>query len=393
MNLKKLQADREAILTEMKHITRTAMKQNRNLTKPETDAFLKLDEKQEAIKKQIGDETSLIKSVSELESYAQVGIKTADVSGLWSKQFTEGLKAYPKMDGAKALIPVSGSVTVGSLSDTIGTLYDVAETVLQMIPTEKTEMDKISYLRETVRTQAAASVPVSNLKPTSTYNLERVDADIITIAHLSEPIPRQWLNDAPMLANYITQVMREGLILELEEQIFQGTGLNDQIEGIENLSDVLSQSYDTDILTTTRKAITVLERLPVKPDGWAIHPNDWESFELLTNTEGYYSMGAPGQIPVDRANRKLWGLPVAVTTGVTEGNAYLASWARSLKIWEREAVRIDWSEVFTQAVTVGENTYDKTGFETNEVKFRCEGRFQLEVDRPGGIVEVTLSGS
>jgi len=392
MSLEILKARRQKILDDMAKITRVAVDQKRSLSPAEAERIDELDDQQRELKQQIKADEAVIKSVSELETQIREGQK-AGGDKLWGKQLLRELKAYPTMQGSKSLIPVAGSVTVGALSDTIGTLADPAETILQMISGEQTEMDKISYLRETVRTHAAASVENSNLKPESTYSLERIDADIITIAHLSEPIPRQWLNDAPMLIRYISEAMREGLILELEEQIFQGSGLNDEITGITNVAGLLGQAFSTDILTTTRKAITTLENLPIRPDGWAIHPDDWETFELLENTAGNFAMGAPGQIPVDRANRRLWGLPVAVSLGVPSGTAYLANWKKALKLWEREAVKIDWSEVFTRSVTSGYDTFDKTGFETNEIKFRCEGRFQLEVDRPGGIVEVALTSS
>jgi HK97 family phage major capsid protein len=100
-------------------------------------------------------------------------------------------------------------------------------------------------------------------------------------------------------------------------------------------------------------------------------------------------MGAPGEIPVNRAERKLWGLPVLVTPNVTENTAYLGAFKTALKLWEREGVKIDWSETFN--VTSGQDTF--TGFESNQVKFRCEGRFQLEVARPGAVVEVSLISS
>ena len=392
MNLKLMRAKREEILNTMAKITQVAVDQKRNLSPAEAERIDELDDAQRELKKQIKADEGVIKSVSELDALAQKGQKAGAKNEL-GKQFLNELKNYPTMSGSKALIPVAGSVTVGAMSQTIGELADKAETILQMIPIQGTDQDRVSYMRETVRTHAAASVENSNLKPTSTYNLERVNADIITIAHLSEPIPRQWLSDAPMLADYIGRTMREGLILQLEEQIFQGTGLDDQIEGLENVSGLRGQSFDTDVLTTTRKAITALENVPIIPDGWAIHPSDWETFELLENTAGFYAMGSPGQIPVDRANRRLWGLPVAVSLGVTEGVAYLTNWSNALKLWEREAIRIDWSEVFTRSITVGEDDFDKTGFETNEIKFRCEGRFQLEVSRPSAIVEVNLTAS
>jgi HK97 family phage major capsid protein len=379
MNLKD---KRHTLLLEAKAITETAIEAKRSLTKTEQE---RVDAIRDQVKK-IDQDLDVIKRVGELEGKAEMGTKQGKHE-LWGKQFLKELEVYPT--AKKDLIPVAGSVTVGSMSATIGEVEDIAETILQVIPIEQTTQDKISYLRETVRTHAAASVPVGTQKPTSTYNLERVNEDVVTIAHLTDPIPRQWLNDAPMLSRYLGKVMREGLLLDIERQIFAGDGADDEFTGLANVSGLLGQAFSTDILTTTRKAITVLELLPVRPDGWAIHPNDWEEFELLENTAGNLAMGAPGEIPVNRAERKLWGLPVLVTPNVTENTAYLGAFKTALKLWEREGVKIDWSETFN--VTSGQDTF--TGFESNQVKFRCEGRFQLEVARPGAVVEVSLISS
>jgi HK97 family phage major capsid protein len=370
------------LLLEAKAITETAIEAKRSLTNGELE---RVDAIRDQVKK-INQDLHVISSVGELEGKARMGTKQGGQE-IWGKQFLKELEVYPT--AKKDLIPVAGSVTVGSMSATIGEVEDIAETILQVIPIEQTTQDKISYLRETVRTHAAASVPVGTTKPTSTYNLERVNEDVVTIAHLSDPIPRQWLNDAPMLSRYVGKVMREGLLLEIERQIFAGDGVDDEFTGLANVSGLLGQSFSTDILTTTRKAITTLELLPVRPDGWAIHPNDWEDFELAENTAGFYAMGLPGEIPVDRANRKLWGLPVLVTPNVTENTAYLGAFKTALKLWEREGVTIDWTDSFNTTISGSE----VTGFQSNQIMFRCEGRFQLEVGRPGAIVEVALASS
>jgi hypothetical protein len=53
--------------------------------------------------------------------------------------------------------------------------------------------------------------------------------------------------------------------------------------------------------------------------------------------------------------------------------------------WEREGVRIDWSE----------NVYDSvagmTDFEANLIRFRAEGRWGFGVLRPNGVVEFPLT--
>ena len=308
------------------------------------------------------------------------------IGGPWSRDFFKGLPYQPRT-GQKDLLPVSGSVTVGQLSSTIGTLADDGrvQTILQLIRTEPAVGDAFSYLRETRRDHQASPVEVGEKKPVSVYELERIDDRIRTIAHLSEGISRNWLSDAPMLGKYIDGALREGLILELEYQILQGTATGEDLPGILNAAGVVVQAFDTDIMRTARRAITALELQPINPTAWAIHPQDWESFELLTETTGSYLLKDGTRVlPVDRAKRQLWGLPVGLTLGLNQGTAILANWPTAVTLLEREATRVDWSVAFH--VPAGAyDAEDASGFERNLVKFRCEGRWGLSINRPSAI--------
>jgi HK97 family phage major capsid protein len=226
-------------------------------------------------------------------------------------------------------------------------------------------------------------------KPESVYTVEKIEATVQTIAHLSQPVPRSYLADAPLLARYLDTVLREGLQLALEEQVIAGDGTAPDLEGILETSGILTQAYSTDVLTTCRKALTALELYSIIPDGWVFHPSDWETLELLTSANHYLMGQGQGQaLPVDRARRRLWGVPVALSLGMTEGQAILADFAGSTQLWEREQTRVDWSE----------NVYDSvsgtTDFERNLIRYRCEGRWGFAVTRPHGVCVVDLvSGS
>ncbi len=308
-------------------------------------------------------------------------------AGVWSKAFFEKID---RLGGLKELVP-SGSVTVPGLRSTLTTLGGQPNTVLSLIPMVPLEgTDSFAYLRETVRTHAAATVPAGAVKPTSTYSVEKVEDKARVIAHLSEPVPKTTLNDVPLLRAYLDGALREGLALALEYQVFNGSGVtdatHDEFEGLLAISGVLSQAFDTDMLTATRKAITALQLANITPDGWAMHPNDWEAFELLQDLTGRYYLGATNggnAVPVDRANRRLWGLPVALSTAVAEGTAWLGDWRGSLELKEREATRIDWSE---NVVEGGVSDFTK-----NQIRFRAEGRWGLAALRPGGMVQVYLT--
>ena len=303
----------------------------------------------------------------------------------WSNAFEKALPYQPR-SGTKDLLSPNGAVSVPALSSTIVPLRDKVDTLLQLIPGEKMgTTDAFSYLQESVRVHAAATVAAGGVKPESTYTVERIDDRARVIAHVSEPIPRQYLADIPLLRGYIDGNLREGLMLALEDQIIAGDGDGENMTGILETSGILSQAWDTDILTTTRKAITNLDLRSIVPTGWAMYPTDWEAIELTVDLADRYQLSSPGGLlPVDRARRRLWGLPVALSLGVPEGTGILADFAGSTKLFEREAVRIDWSE----NVVNGEGVSD---FVRNLVRFRCEGRWGFAVLRPHGCVEVDLA--
>jgi HK97 family phage major capsid protein len=303
--------------------------------------------------------------------------------GPWAKAFNQSRQ----LAGAKDLISPSGSIGVPSPTSVLAPLGDTVETMLQLIPQETIGSDAFTYLRETVRDHAAAPVAAKGIKPTSTYSVERIDDRVRTIAHLSEPVPRSYLADAPLLGRYLDTVLREGLRLALEAEVIAGDGTGEHLEGLFGVAGTLEQLFDSDILTTTRKAVTLLELQSIAGDAWVIHPSDWETFELYSDLEGQFKLG-PGQgqaaIPIDRAKRRLWGLPVALSVGMTQGYAILADFAGSTRLYTREQVRVDWSENVYDA-QVGAND-----FERNLVRYRAEGRWGFAVTRPTGIVVVDL---
>ncbi|MFB7474575.1 phage major capsid protein [Kitasatospora sp. NPDC056184] len=260
----------------------------------------------------------------------------------------------------------------------------------QLIPPAQNTGPRFSYLRQTVRTNNAAVVAPGAKKPTSTYTLVRVDDRVRTIAHLSEPINKFDLEDAPTLRQFLDQEMRLGLELALEGEIVNGDGTGEHMTGIANVSGSQAQPFDTDILVTARKAVTKLEKVGhLVGAGWLMHPDDWEAFELMQDNEARFYYGGPGNA-VNPVSRRLWGAPVVTSLSATVGTTHLVDWQAATRLHVLEDGVLDWSE----------NMYDKdalgagvgaSDFERNMIRFRFEGRFGLEILRPSAIVEVDLT--
>ena len=331
----------------------------------------------------------LTKQLEELNSIAMgYTTRNAPERGPWAK----ALRNTQSM-GSKALMSPSGSVGVPSPLSILAPLGDRVDTILQLIPVEPIGSDAYAFLRETVRTHNAAPVATEGVKPTSVYTVEKIDRTAQTIAHLTQPIPRTYLADAPLLDRYLDTVLREGLQLELEAQIIAGDGEGANLEGLLEVSGALTQPFVTDVFATCRKAVTALQLRSITPTAWVFHPSDWEEIELTKDLEGRYYYEGPSRqageavAPLDLQRRRLWGYPVALSLGQDEGTAVLADFAGSTQIWEREQTRIDWSENVYDGVT------GKTDFERNLIRFRAEGRWGFACTRPSGICIVALSAS
>ncbi len=260
----------------------------------------------------------------------------------------------------------------------------------QLIPLAPNTGPRFSYLRQTTRTNNAAVVAAGEKKPTSVYTLTRIDDRVRTIAHLSEPINKFDLEDAPSLRQFLDQEMRLGLELALEGEILNGDGTGEHMTGVANVSGSQAQAFDTDILVTARKAVTKLEKVGhLAGAGWLMHPDDWEAFELLQDNEARFYYGGPGNA-VNPTSRRLWGAPVVTSLSATVGTTHLVDWQAATRLHVLEDGVLDWSENLYDPNALGSGV-GASDFERNMIRFRFEGRFGLEILRPSAIVEVDLT--
>jgi hypothetical protein len=107
--------------------------------------------------------------------------------------------------GFKSLLP-TGSVAVSvPLRAEPVRLGEPVLSLRQVVPVIPDTVGRWSYLRQSVRTSNAAVVPAGTRKPTSVFSLVREEGRSVTIAHLSEYVRRQDLDDAPTLEGSSTR--------------------------------------------------------------------------------------------------------------------------------------------------------------------------------------------
>lgn len=310
-------------------------------------------------------------------------------AGRWGEQVLKSLT--DSLGRFKELAPSGGApVSVPVDPDPVRE-GEPLTTMRQLIPAVRNTSGMFAYLRQTARENNAAAVAAGAVKPTSRYTTERIDDRVRVVAHLSEPVERQTLSDAPMLERFVDDELRLGLELEVERLVLNGSGAGEEFAGLANTSGVQVQPWTTDLLTTTRTAITKLEVLGLAPTGWVFNPVDWQRIELSANAQGYTLTQAGEQLPVQRASRLLWGLPVAVSSAQPIGTGWLADWS-STALHIREDARVDWSENIWRpdAFGAGQGASD---FTRNLLAFRCECRLGFQVGRPAGVVELDLTAA
>lgn len=170
-------------------------------------------------------------------------------------------------------------------------------------------------------------------KPEAALTYARVSAAVETIAAWL-PVTKRAMADAAQLRGIINQELREALDEKLEYQLLEGSGSSPELVGVKNTSGILTQAFGTDLLTTSRKAITNLVTNGNEyPTAFVLAPADWESLELALFSAAPY-------LPYQKT---LWRVPVVEYYGLTAKTGYLANWRKAV-LWDREQASISISD-------------------------------------------------
>lgn len=377
---------RDALLKEARTIAETAQAAGRDLTIAEAEQI-------NAKGKQISDLNDKIKAADDSHNLLASlgpfpgGQKTPEGG---QKVYRDTSPAAVKKMGAAAAGKVAARLGMKALGDpadldgAVDILFG-GEPVLednrsvpqlrQLVGHITTDKPKFSYVRMSPLENNAAVVAKGGLKPTSTVTAEDIEGELSVIAHISSPIDEYWAKDHPeALATYNNELVR-GLI-ETEERFFlNGDGEAGNPTGILNTSGIQTQTYAGDLLTTTRKAVTALELVDLNPALYVVHPADWEAVELSRDTSGRLEFE---EGPVNRAEHKLWGVPVAISPYLTPGTAVLM---------DTDAAHF----ISEPAIQVTASSAHGDDWSRNQYRVRAEQRLAVAVTHPHGIVKVSLT--
>lgn len=290
----------------------------------------------------------------------------------WAEQVATRLTKTVGEFGVKAL--TTGGIDVPQVVESVVTKPVEPSRVLDLLVNRKAiPGNEFEFLRQTVRTNNAAPVADGALKPTSVYTFEDESDRARVFAHLSEPIPLRYLDDHAEIRRVLSTQMAEDLYLAIEEDTLVGDGTGEHFTGLTETLGVQPQAYVTDVLTTLRKARTLLTTSGETPTAWVFNHADLEAIDLMRED------GATGGFLAGVVDKIFGNLPTVGTSVIPAGTAYLGDW-NQIRLYVRDGGRLD-------ADASGEL------FDKNQAKLRYEGRFGMAVLRPSAFVEIDLTSA
>lgn len=294
--------------------------------------------------------------------------------------------------GAKALITGASDTSAGAfvVNDALGLqvgadVFQRPLTLRDLVTQGMTTSDTVEYVRVTAFTNAAAptaegTTTSNGTKPESALTTAKVTTPVRTIAHWI-PVTKRALSDAAQIRTLIDNFLQYGLEEELEDQMISGDGTGENFTGLASTSGLQTQAWNTNMLTTLRKARTLVRTVGrSRANAYVLNPADVEALDLLTDNEARYYMGGPtGGIGGGFGGQPmLWNVPVIESEAVAAGVGYVGDFRKCI-LWDREQASITMSDSHANF------------FIQNMVAILAEMRAAFGVIQPNAFVQIDLT--
>lgn len=237
-----------------------------------------------------------------------------------------------------------------------------------------TTANSLTFIEETTFTNAAATVAEAGAKPESALDFTERTVPVRKIATWVQAT-KELLDDVAGFESYVRGRLTFMLERTEESQLLTGTGAGSQITGILNAVGLQTQAKGADPTPdAVYKAITLIRNTGfAEPDAAVFHPNDWQDIRLLRTADGIYIFGSPQDAGVDR----IWGLPVRITTAITQNTGLVGAFREYSQIFRREGV------------TIAISTEHASNFVSNILTILAEERLALAIYRGSAFCTIT----
>jgi HK97 family phage major capsid protein len=197
--------------------------------------------------------------------------------------------------------------------------------VTSALPVFPTSQAAVVFMEETTFTNAAAERAEAAAYAEGTLTLTERTHTVRSIG-VSLPVTDEQLADVAGIASYLDQRLGFMVRQRLDSQILVGDGIAPNLLGTLNVAGINTQAKGADngpdAVYKGARAARVTGRS--QPNVVFAHPNDWQAIRLEKTLDGAYLWGPP----MEAGPERIWGLPVIVTTAVTENTMIVGDYAR-----------------------------------------------------------------
>lgn len=225
-------------------------------------------------------------------------------------------------------------------------------TLLDLITLGDTESNIVEWVKQTVRGDVAAFTPYGTALPEADYEFAIQTA---TVQRLGQFVPatKGMLNDQGQLQTLLEGQLQYGTRLNLENQVLQGPGTTNNLQGILGTSGInvvtkgdASHATENDLDALHRGITAVRLGAFTEPSAIAIHPTDVETINLMKDNQGRY-IYPPGE-----EIRSIWGFTPVTTPLLPVHTAVVADW-RWATLWMRAGLEVSASDGYMDFFTRG----------------------------------------
>lgn len=213
--------------------------------------------------------------------------------------------------------------------------------VVDIIPIGNTNQSAVVYMEETTFTNNAAETSEGGSFPEAALAYTERTSTVRKIS-VFIPVTDEMLEDEARIASLLDNRLRFMLQQRLDLQILVGNGTAPNLEGINNVTNILTQAKGVDNRPDAiYKGITQIRVTgQAEPNAYVTHPNDWQPIRLLQTADGIYIWGSPS----DAGPARIWGLPVLQAQAQTENTGLLGDYANFVELVMRKGVEVQISD-------------------------------------------------
>jgi HK97 family phage major capsid protein len=245
--------------------------------------------------------------------------------------------------------------------------------VIDLVPVTQTGMAAVKYMEETTQTNSAAARAEAGAygEAALAYTERTVPVENISVVL---PVTDQQLEDVDRIQSWIDARLRLFINRKLDYYLVNGSGVSPQIFGYLAATNLQTEAVGVNATPTAAyNAITKVRAVGfAEPSGFIMHPNDWRDIATLQDVNGRYIFGEPGSVIPQR----MWGLPIALTTEMTENTGLVGAFTDHSELVVRKGITVE----------IG---YNQDDFTKGKKSIRAEMRAALVIYRGLAFCQIT----